>query len=63
MARAVQSRKARCHRQLGPLSALGTAPALELVVLLAPLAGPGLSLPPIPAGALVAAQADGARGP
>ena len=67
MARAVQSLKARCHRQSGPLSALGTAPALELVVelpvVLAPLAGPGLSHPPISTWALVAAQANGARGP
>ena len=27
----MQSLKARCHRQSGPLSALGTAPAGELV--------------------------------
>jgi hypothetical protein len=66
LARAVQSLKARCHRQSGPLSALGTAPALELVVelpvVLAPMAGPGLSHPPSPTWAGLAAQADGATG-
>ena len=66
MARAVQSLKARCHRQSGPLSALGMAPALELVVVLpvvlAPMAGPGLSHPPSPTWAGLAAQADGATG-
>ena len=66
MARAVQSLKARCHKQLGPLSALGTAPAGELVwalvLVLAPLAGPGLCHPPMPTWAGLAAPSDGATG-
>jgi hypothetical protein len=62
LARAVQSLKARCHRQSGPLSALGMAPALELVVVLALLVGQGLSHPPSPTWAGLAAQADGATG-
>ena len=66
MARVVQSLKARCHKQSGPLSPLGTAPAGELVValvlVLAPLAGPGLCPPPMPAWAGLAAASDGATG-
>ena len=66
MARAVQSLKARCHKQSGPLSALGTAPAGELVwalgLVLAPLAGPGLCHPPMPTWAGLAAPSDGATG-
>ena len=62
MVRAVQSRKARCQRPSGPLSALGMAPALELPVVLAPLAGPGLSHPPISIWAGLAALSDGANG-
>jgi len=66
LARAVQSLKARCHKQSGPLSALGTAPAgelvLALVLVLAPLAGPGVCHPPMPTWAGLAAPSDGATG-